>query len=186
MRRFLDEGNSNTFAQKKQLEKQNILADFEQLSNVVTFLAEDYECSEVLPILLYVTLLEIWFVFSEMARQQSHQRGWRRCEMISHAGLLSRPRQSEWICNRVTLTQHQSPVTQNSYLESRSPKELEVQDRFVRTAMTRKSRWKWHQRICLKRQSQGNLSLHTVRSLARLSNFLQMIWNDCPAFEILL
>ena len=50
MRRFLDEGNSNTFAPKKQLEKQNILADFEQLSNVVTFLAEDYECSEVLPI----------------------------------------------------------------------------------------------------------------------------------------
>ena len=81
-----------------------------------------------------------------------------KMRMISHAGLLSRPRQSEWICNRVTLTQHQSPVTQNSYLESRSPKELEVQDRFVRTAMTRKSRWKWHQRICLKRQSQGKIS----------------------------
>ena len=50
MRRFLDEGNSNTFAQKKQFAKQHILADFEQLSNVDTLLAEDYECSEILPI----------------------------------------------------------------------------------------------------------------------------------------
>ena len=141
MKRFLDEGNSNTFAQKNNLKSKISLQtlsslamlspSLQRITSVVKF------CRQIL---LYVTLLEIWFVFSEMARQQSHQRGWRRCEMISHAGLLSRPRQSEWICNRVTLTQHQSPVTQNSYLESRSPKELEVQDRFVRTAMTRQSR----------------------------------------------
>ena len=115
-----------------------------------------------------------------MARQQSHQRGWGRCVMISHVGLLSRLSQSEWIWNRVILTRHQSPVIQSFSLQSRSPKELEVQDRFVRTAMTRKSRWRWHQRICLKRQSQGKISLHTVRSLARLSNFLQMIGQDWP------
>ena len=136
MRRFLDEDNTNAFALKRQLERQTILAHCEKLSKVVKFLADDYECSEVWPsfeILLYVILLEIRFVLSQVARHlQWHQRGWRRCLMISHVGLLPKLSQSEWIWNRVILTRHQSPVTvQNSYLESRSPKELEVQDRFV-------------------------------------------------------
>ena len=38
---------------------------------------------------------------------------------------------------RVTLTRQQSPAVQSSYLQSRSPKELEVQDRIVRIAMRR-------------------------------------------------
>ena len=57
--------------------------------------------------------------------------------MISHVGLLPRLSQSEWIWNRVILTPHQSPAVQSSYLQSRSPKELEVQDRIVRIAMRR-------------------------------------------------
>ena len=57
--------------------------------------------------------------------------------MISHVGLLPRLSQSEWIWNRVILTPHQSPAVQSSYLQSRSPKELELQDRIVRIAMRR-------------------------------------------------
>ena len=57
--------------------------------------------------------------------------------MISHVGLLPRLSQSEWIWNRVILTRQQSPAVQSSYLQSRSPKELEVQDRIVRIAMRR-------------------------------------------------
>ena len=57
--------------------------------------------------------------------------------MISHVGLLPRLSQSEWIWNRVILTRQQSPAVQISYLQSRSPKELEVQDRIVRIAMRR-------------------------------------------------
>ena len=96
MRRFLNEGNSNTFAPKKQLAKQNILADFEQLSNVVTFLAEDYECSEVLPIDTASSHLagDSVCVLTSGPHLQWHQRGWRRCLMISHVGLLPKLSQS--------------------------------------------------------------------------------------------
>jgi len=55
--------------------------------------------------------------------------------MISHVGLLPRLSQSEWIWNRVILTRQQSPAVQSSYLQSRSPKELELQDRFLHIAM---------------------------------------------------
>ena len=55
--------------------------------------------------------------------------------MISHVGLLPRLSQSEWIWNRVILARHQSPVIQSFSLQSRSPKELELQDRFLHIAM---------------------------------------------------
>ena len=108
---------------KNNLAKQNILADFEQLSNVVTFLAEDYECSEVLPIDTASSHLagDSVCVLTSGPHLQWHQRGWRRCLMISHVGLLPKLSQSEWIWNRVILTRHQSPVIQSFSLQSRSP-----------------------------------------------------------------
>ena len=57
--------------------------------------------------------------------------------MISHVGQLPRLSQSEWIWNRVILSRQQSPAVRSSCLQSRSPKELEVQDRIVRIAMRR-------------------------------------------------
>ena len=59
--------------------------------------------------------------------------------MISHVGLLSRLSQSEWIWNRVILPRQQSPLIESFYFQSRSPKELEVEDRMLPIAMKRLS-----------------------------------------------
>ena len=131
MKKSLDDGSSNVVAERN-IAKGIFQPDFER--HQPSFV--DISCTAFSHL-----AGDSIYVLTSGPHLQWHQRGWRRCLMISHVGLLPKLSQSEWIWNRVILTRHQSPVIQSFSLQSRSPKELEVQDRFVRTEMTRKSRW---------------------------------------------
>ena len=109
--------------------------------------------------------------------------------MISQVGQPPRLSQSEWIWNRVILIRHQSPAVQSSYLQSRSPKELEViqsvspESRsplrfttgFLPNAMRRFLDEGNSNTFAQKNNLKSKISLQTLSSLAMLSPSLQRI-----------